>query len=128
MEFSHGLLHRSLRTSLLILYLNTLIVHPDKGCVPHSRHFVRKTCALCFFGQFVLSIFTVGLSHSGWLVALFFAPRLSIKLKPFTFIAVLSVLALINLPHPWPDLSNTVVWFQYSRLRGTYQIYHRAHV
>ena len=34
---------------------------------------------------------------------------------------MLSVLALINLPHPWPDLSNTVVWFQCSRLRGTYQ-------
>ena len=35
--------------------------------------------ALCVFGQFVLSIFPVGLSHSGWLVTLFFAPRLLIK-------------------------------------------------
>ena len=67
-------------------------------------------------------VIAVSLSTSQYiLVALLFAPRLLIKFKPFTFIAVLSVLPLINLPHPGPDLSNTVGWFQYSRLRGTYQ-------
>ena len=51
--FRHGL--RLLRAVIFfyyspcsyILFLDVLWGRPDKGCVRHSRHLVRKTCVLC---------------------------------------------------------------------------------